>query len=140
MQLTGLSAVDLWQLQLVHEFQDEIVSRMQVIEGKVPVDRGLQFSFVDPFGDPCDLANANEAAIADNPGQKGFFRQPSSSLLDIPRLEGIDKTSQTVDRREDFNQRDVVLVGQESSQGFALFHLGFRCGEMERTIFVAVEM
>jgi hypothetical protein len=36
---------------------------MQVIEGKVPIDRGFQFGLVDPFGNPCDLANANEAPI-----------------------------------------------------------------------------
>jgi hypothetical protein len=77
---------------------------MQVLEREVPVDRGLQFGGVDPFGNPGNLANANEASIADDPRQKCLVRWPGPGIFDIPRLKGLEKARETVDRREDFDQ------------------------------------
>lgn len=68
-----LSPINFREFQRVQKLQDAIVGRRDVLEGKVPVDGRFACSFVNPFGNPCDLADANEAAIAKDTGEKRFF-------------------------------------------------------------------
>src|SRR5262249_48677442 len=124
MQLPGVAPVDLREFQLVHERQEAVIGRLQVVQGKVPIDGRLQFHRGDPFGNPGDFANANEAAIADDPRQKRLVRWPGPGILDIPRLKGLEKTRETIDGREDFDQGDVVLLREEMAQRFVVLSLG----------------
>jgi hypothetical protein len=66
---------------------------MQVLEGKVPIDSGFELGFVDPFRDPCNLANPNETAIAEDACEKRFFWRSGPGIFDVPRLKGIDKAA-----------------------------------------------
>src|SRR5713226_5700889 len=134
MQSPRVASVEFRELELVHELQEEVIGRMQVLQRKVPIDGGLQFRGVDPFRDLGNLANANEASIADDPRQKRLFRWPRPGIFDIPRLKGVEKARETVDRREDFDQGDVVLSGQECAQGFAVVRLRLWRREMERVL------
>ena len=113
---------------------------MQILQRKVPVDGGLQFRGVEPFGHADDLANPDEAPIADNACQKGFFWWLGARILDVPRLKGCQKAGKTVDRREHFNEGDVVLIGEKAMQRLLLLRRGLGRGEMERTVFVAMAM
>jgi hypothetical protein len=104
MQPARVPPIYLRQFQLVHEFQDEIVGRMQVLKRKIPVDGRFQFGCVDPFRNPCDLADTNEAPIAEDAREKRFFWRPGPGICDIPRLKGFDKAGESVDGREYFDQ------------------------------------
>ena len=140
MQLPGVAPVDLWEFQLVHERQEAVVGGLQVLQRKVPIDGGLQVRGVDPFGNPGEFANANEASIADDACQKCLFRWPGSSIFDVPRLKGLKKTRETIDRREDFDQGDIVLIGEEMAQRIVVLGLGLGRGEVELAVLVTMEM
>src|SRR5438552_15945347 len=107
MELPSVAPIDLREFQLVHERQEAVIGRLQGVQRKVPIDGRLQFRRVDPFGNPGDFANANETSIADDPRQKRLFRWPGPGILDIPRLKGLKKTRETIDRREDSDQGEV---------------------------------
>src|SRR5919109_5121740 len=117
MQSPRVAPVDLRQFQLVYECQEEVIGGMQVLQGKVPMHRGLQFCDVDPFGNARDLANANETPIANDSREQRLVWGPRPGIFDLPGLKGVEKARETVDGREDFDQRNVVLLGQECAYG-----------------------
>ena len=140
MQSTGVAAIELGELRPVHELYDPVIGRMQVVEGKVAINRGFEFGLVDPLGNPGDLANADEASVADDPGQKGLLRGLGAGILDVPGRKSLQKPSEPIDRREHFYQGDIPLGGEEVTQWFTLILLGFRGGDVERPVFVEMEV
>ena len=132
MQSTCLPPINLRKLQAVHELQDEIVCRMQVIEGKVPVDGRFEFGFVDPLRDPCDLANPNETAIAeDKPRQNRLCwltqKRAENGLIralesqgDRAHVSGDTHTLGVGDQPPRLNQQsqNIVYVGAERSRPY----------------------
>ena len=98
----GVSAVHFGQFKLVHQGQDQVIGGLDVFETEVPVDGMIEFGLVNSPRNACDLAGSDEAAIADDPGEKGPLGRPTSITPDLPVLEVVYKSAEPIDRGEHF--------------------------------------
>jgi hypothetical protein len=61
-QHVGVTAIEIGQFQLIQDAEDAIIGRVQIGDGEVPVECGLQFVFVNLLGDRGNLFLADVAA------------------------------------------------------------------------------
>jgi hypothetical protein len=107
-ELAGHATIEIGQFQAVHQLHDTIISGLRAFRGEEPINRVLQLSFVDGVRDLRHLSGPNLAAQANAAGQQGARRRLGAMVALLPMLEFVKKPTKAVDRRQHFEQRDVM--------------------------------
>ena len=87
-----------------------------------------------------DLAGPNTAAVAGHPRKKGPVWRLAAGMGAPPGDKGLQKVRETIDGRQDLQQRDLPPFGEDPPQRFAVFRLGLRRTDVKGAVLPKVHV
>src|SRR5712691_5216943 len=134
MQPAGVAAVDVRELQLVHEVQDAVICPLDGLRGKVPVHCRVQLGLGERGGDRRQFRQTNEAAQANDARKEGAIWGFGARIFALPVFEGLQEMREAVDSGQDFQEGDVSLLWKDAQEREMGRLLHFRRGQVPAAI------
>ena len=85
MQRIGIVAIDVRQFQPVKKGKDAVIRRVDVVDGKEPIDGVVELGLANSSRYPCNLLGTDVAAVADDSRKERSVGGSAAVVLDLQR-------------------------------------------------------